>query len=56
MIHLSHLIRGSTALLPGLRIAALFNGFQFYKKRLLELLIFNPEILIPVPYSSKAPS
>ena len=44
-----------TAVLYGLRIVALFNKLYFYKKRLLELLIFNQETSIPVPYSNKTP-
>ena len=45
-----------TAVLSGLRIVVLFNELQFYKKRLLELLIVNQEILITVSYSNKASS
>ena len=42
-----------TAVLSGFRILVLFSKFQFYNKRLLELLISNQGIAIPVPYSNK---
>ena len=45
-----------TSIFSGLQIVALLNELLFYKKRLLELLIFNQGISIPVPYSSKFPS
>ena len=45
-----------TAVLFGLRIVALLNKLWFYKKRQLELLIFNQETPIPVPYSNKTSS
>ena len=37
--------------LSELIIIVLFNELKFYKKRLLELLIFKQEICIPVYYS-----
>ena len=46
-----------TALLSGLGIVALFNKLVILqKKMLLELLIFNQGVPIPVPYSSNASS
>ena len=36
-----------------LRIVALFNELEVYKKTRLELLIFNKGTPIPVPYSNK---
>ena len=44
-----------TAVLSWFRFTALFSELIFYKKRLLELLISNQEISIPVPYSNKTP-
>ena len=37
------------------QIVALFNEIIILQKRLLQLLIFNQEIPIPVPYSNKIP-